>query len=43
MMPTIKEKVDYTVKELAKRRKAAEVEATNYQVGNINRIKRRIR
>ena len=40
-MTTAKQKADYTVKELAKRRKAKEQEITLYQVENRNKIKRR--
>jgi len=41
MINTPKEKADYTVKELAKRRKAKEQEITLYQMNNRNKIKRR--
>jgi len=40
---TPKESMEYTIKEFAKRRKAKEEEVRNYQVSNVNRIKRRIR
>ena len=40
---TPKEKADFTVKEFAKRRKAKEVEATLYQIKNMDKIKRRNR
>ena len=43
MTMTNKEKAEWTYKELAKRRKAADIEATSYQVNNTNRVKRRIR
>lgn len=42
-MTTAKEKAEYTVKEMAKRRKAKEVEINLYQLDNRNKIKRRIR
>jgi len=40
---TPKESTEYTVKELAKRRKAKEVEVTLYQIKNMDKIKRRNR
>ena len=40
---TPKQSMEYTVKEFAKRNKAKEVEATLYQIKNMDKIKRRNR
>lgn len=40
---TNKEKAEWTYKEMAKRRKAKEVEITLYQIDNMNKIRRRNR
>lgn len=40
---TNKEKAEWTYKEMAKRRKAKEMEITSYQLDNFKKIRRRSR